>query len=581
MENITVKLGKIVSDAFVKAGYGGDSAPAVTVTLSDRPDLCQFQSNSAFAYSKVFRKAPFMISDDVAKVLNDSDILTAESVKPGFININLKDSYILSLLQELAEDEHYGIAQQSGKLVMDYGGPNVAKPLHIGHLRSAIIGQSLKNIARMCGLTVTSDIHLGDWGLQIGLVIAELADRHPEWNCFAENYDGSPVPELDVDLLNEVYPTASARSKTDEAFAAKAHTATFELQSGRAGYMALWREIMRVSCEDLKKNYDALGVDFDCWYGESDADKYIPGLYALLEEKGLSYESDGALVVDVAKEDDKSPVPPIIVRKSDNSSIYATTDLATIIQRQQDFAPDMIWYVVDNRQEFHFTQVFRCARLAGLVPEDTKLEFLGFGTMNGKDGKPYKTREGGVMRLSDLIGTVCEAARARLDESGKVDESEREEYAKRIGIAAIKFGDLINHRSKDYIFDLDKFLSADGKTGVYVLYAVSRINSVMAKAANEKGSFEVISTDSERALALKLISSPESFGAALRERAPSFVCDDMYNLAAAFSGFYHENRIADEEDASKRSTRLALCALTRRMITAELDALGIKPVEKM
>ena len=433
----------------------------------------------------------------------------------------------------------------------------------------------------MCGLTVTSDIHLGDWGLQIGLVIAELADRHPEWNCFDDNYDGSPVPELDVDLLNEVYPTASARSKTDEAFAAKAHTATFELQSGRAGYIALWREIMRVSCEDLKKNYDALGVDFDCWYGESDADKYIPGLYALLEEKGLSYESEGALVVDVAKEDDKSPVPPIIVRKSDNSSIYATTDLATIIQRQQDFAPDMIWYVVDNRQEFHFTQVFRCARLAGLVPEDTKLEFLGFGTMNGKDGKPYKTREGGVMRLSDLIGTVCEAARARLDESGKVDESEREEYAKRIGIAAIKFGDLINHRSKDYIFDLDKFLSADGKTGVYVLYAVSRINSVMAKAANEKGSFEVISTDSERALALKLLSSPESFGAALRERAPSFVCDDMYNLAAAFSGFYHENRIADEEDAAKRSTRLALCALTRRMITAELDALGIKPVEKM
>ena len=480
MQTITEILTDIVSAAFVKCGYPDASG---VVTASDRLDLCQFQCNGAFAAAKLYKKAPAMIAGEVADVLKDEKIFSkAEAVKPGFLNLTLNDDYMISVASDIDKDSFCGIPQteKPQTVVIDYGGPNVAKPLHIGHLRSAIIGEALKRLARACGCTVHSDVHLGDWGLQIGLVIAELSERYPDWKCFSPDFrEGEEVPQLSAELLCEVYPFASKKSKEDDNFKAKAHTATFELQNGRAGYIALWKEILRVSVADLKSNYEKLGVDFDYWYGESDADKYIPELMRILDEKHLSHESDGALVVDVAKEDDKAPMPPVIVRKSDNSSIYATTDLATIIQRNKDFSPDKIWYVVDNRQELHFTQVFRCARLAQLVPDSTELEFLGFGTMNGSDGKPYKTRDGGVMRLSDLIGTVTDASLERLKESSLVSVENKEDYARKIGMAAIKFGDLINHRSKDYIFDLDKFMSSEGKTGVYLLYTVSRINSIM------------------------------------------------------------------------------------------------------
>lgn len=578
MKTIIEILTEKASAAFKKCGY---ELP-VSVTVSDRPDLCQYQCNSAFAGAKAYKKAPFMIADEVAAVLSEDEAFAkVEGVKPGFINMTLADEYICRLAEELGGDEHMGIAQcaKGEKIVIDYGGPNVAKPLHIGHLRSAIIGQSIKLIARAMGAEVISDIHLGDWGLQIGLVIAELRERHPEWAVFADDYENGDVPELSADLLSEVYPTASARSKTDKVFSEKAHTATAELQSGRNGYIALWKEILRVSKKDLDSNYRRLGVDFDCWYGESDADRYIPRLMQILDEKGLSYESEGALVVDVAFESDKAPIPPVIVRKSDNSSIYATTDLATIIQREEDHSPDRIWYVVDNRQELHFTQVFRCARRAGLVPNETELAFLGFGTINGTDGKPYKTRDGGVMRLADLIDTVTNAALERIDSQGNVTDN-REDYARRIGMAAIKFGDLINHRSKDYIFDIDKFMSSEGKTGVYILYTISRINSVMKKTS-EKGRLMTISSDTERELLLAVINSPECFRLALSERAPSYVCDNAYNLSVAYSKFYHENRIIDEPDESKRLTRLAASELARKVITRHLDVLGIETVDKM
>ena len=378
MQTITKALTDIVTAAFVKCGYPEASG---VVTPSDRLDLCQFQCNGAFAAAKAYRKAPIAIASEVAEVLSSEEIFAkAEAVKPGFLNLTLSDEYMLFLAAGIDSDKFCGVPQadKQEKIVIDYGGPNVAKPLHIGHLRSAIIGESLKRLARACGCTVYSDVHLGDWGLQIGLVIAELSERYPDWKCFSEDFKESDgVPPLSAELLCEVYPFASKKSKEDDDFKAKAHTATFELQSGRAGYIALWKEILRVSIADLKSNYEKLGVDFDYWYGESDADKYIPELMKILEDKHLSRESDGALVVDVAKEDDKAPMPPVIVRKSDNSSIYATTDLATIIQRNKDFAPDKIWYVVDNRQELHFTQVFRCARLAQLVPDSTELEFLG------------------------------------------------------------------------------------------------------------------------------------------------------------------------------------------------------------
>ncbi len=581
---ITDILAEKVSAAFSEAGYDITAA----VTLSDRPDLCQFQCNSCFAASKQYRKAPFMIADEVAAVLAKDDVfLKAEGVKPGFINMTLSDAYISQLTADLAADENMGIPQYTGeKIVIDYGGPNVAKPLHVGHLRSAIIGQSLKLIARKCGCEAVGDTHLGDWGLQIGLVIAELCDRHPEWAVFSPDYkDGDGVPELTAEMLTEVYPAASARSKVDDDFREKAHTATFDLQNRRAGYIALWKEIMRVSGADLKSNYDKLNVDFEYWYGESDADAYIPELMDILDKQGLSYESDGALVVDVAEETDKAPVPPVIVRKSDGSSIYATTDLATIIQRQRDFAPTKIWYVVDNRQEMHLTQVFRCARKAHLVPDEVGLEFLGFGTMNGRDGKPYKTREGGIMRLSDMIGTVTEAALARIEEQGNVPADSREEYARRIGVAAIKFGDLVNQRSKDYIFDMDKFLSAEGKTGVYILYTVSRINSILRKAAAQgldiPDSGYAVSADCERDLMLSLITSGMSWRLAFAERAPSYLCEDVYQICVLFSRFYHDVRILDEADEDVRRSRLALCALVKKMIVSHLDALGIETVEMM
>lgn len=583
MQTITKILTEKVSAAFEKCGY--DKALGA-VTASDRLDLCQFQCNGAFQGAKLYRKAPFMIADEVAAVLAQDDTFAkAEVVKPGFLNLTLSDKYMLSVVKDIAADEHLGVPQNENPdtIVIDYGGPNVAKPLHIGHLRSAIIGESLKRLARATGNTVYGDVHLGDWGLQIGLVIAELSERYPYWKCFDASFnpEKDSVPELNPELLCEVYPFASKKSKEDEAFKDKAHTATFELQNGRPGYIALWKEILRVSIADLKSNYSKLDVDFDYWYGESDADKYIPELMKILEEKHLSYESNGALVVDVAEDSDKAPMPPVIVRKSDNSSIYATTDLATIIQRERDFHPTKIWYVVDKRQELHFTQVFRCAKKAQLVPDTTALEFLGFGTMNGSDGKPYKTRDGGVMRLSDLIETVTNASLERLSESSFVTEENRDDYARKLGMAAVKFGDLINHRSKDYIFDLDKFMSAEGKTGIYLLYTVSRINSILKKAGDAKAELNGIYTDAERELMLKIVMSGNAFTLAMDEKAPSYVCENAYQLAVSFSRFYHENNIMNEQDEAKKSSWLALAKLTREVIIKHLGILGIETVENM
>ncbi len=583
MQSITKILTVIVSDAFDKCGYDSKLG---TVTASDRLDLCQFQCNGAFAGAKLYKKAPFMIADDVAKVLQSEGIFSkVDVVKPGFLNLTLSDDYMLKLTKEIEADKFCGVpqAEKPQTIIIDYGGPNVAKPLHIGHLRSAIIGESLKRLARACGNTVYGDVHLGDWGLQIGLVIAELNERYPDRKCFSEDFnaDTDTVEPLSAELLCEVYPFASKKSKENEDFKAKAHTATFELQNGRAGYIALWKEILRVSIADLKDNYSKLDVDFDYWYGESDADKYIPELMKILEDKKLSYESNGALVVDVELESDKAPMPPVIVRKSDNSSIYATTDLATIIQREKDFHPNKIWYVVDKRQELHFTQVFRCARRAELVPAETELEFLGFGTMNGSDGKPYKTRDGGVMRLSDLIETVTNASLQRLENSSFVSEDDRESYARKLGMAAVKFGDLINHRSKDYIFDLDKFLSSEGKTGIYLLYTVSRINSIMKKAGDAKAEFTGIYTNEERELMLKLIMTGDVFNYAMDEKAPNYICENAYQLAVSFSRFYHENHIMDEKDEAKKASWLALAKLVRTVITKHLDILGIETVENM
>ena len=586
MKAMTAALTEVVSEAFEIAGY--DPALGV-VTASDRLDLCQFQCNGAFAAAKMYKKAPFIVAEQVAEVLRADGIFSkVEVAKPGFLNLTLTDDYMKELANAISADPHLGVpqAEKPATIVLDYGGPNVAKPLHIGHLRSAIIGESIKRIARAAGHKVIGDIHLGDWGLQMGLVITELHERHPDWRCFAEDFDEAtdPVERLDAATLNEVYPFASKRSKEDAEYADRAHQATVELQQGRPGYMALWHEIMRASIEDMKGNYEKLGVSFDLWYGESNADPLIPRLMDTLAEKNLLVESDGALVVEVAQPDDKAPMPPVIVRKSDHSSIYATTDLATIIQRQDDFAPDKIWYVVDNRQGLHFTQVFRCAKKAALVPEETEFEFLGFGTMNGSDGKPYKTREGGVMKLEDMISTVTASAQEKLEKSNFVGEDDYETIARKVGVAAIKFGDLINQRAKDYIFDLNKFMSFEGKTGTYLLYTITRINSILNKAGVSEDKLEKINgiyTDAERELILKIMMGGDIFNRALAEKAPNHLCENAYQLAIAFSKFYHDNRIIDEPDEEKRLSWLALCALTRKVMLMNLDLLGIEAVEHM
>ena len=586
MKAITQILSEFVSQAFEIAGY--DPSLGV-VTASDRLDLCQFQCNGAFSAAKQYHKAPFIVAEQVAEVLKSDGIFSkVEVAKPGFLNLTLKDSYLLEHANAIAADPNLGIpmADKPSTIVLDYGGPNVAKPLHIGHLRSAIIGESIKRIARAAGHKVIGDIHLGDWGLQIGLVITELQVRYPEWRCFAADFDpaADEIAPLNTALLSEVYPFASKKSKTDEEYAKKAHQATYELQNGRPGYIALWKEILRVSIEDMKGNYEKLGVTFDLWYGESTADRYVPRLMNILAEKNLLTESDGALIVEVADPEDKAPMPPVIVRKSDHSSNYATTDLATIIQREEDFHPDKIWYVVDNRQELHFTQVFRCAKKAGLVPPRTELEFLGFGTMNGADGKPYKTRDGGIMKLKDMIATVTAGAQEKLEASNFVDKADYQDIARKVGVAAIKFGDLINQRSKDYVFDLSKFFSFEGKTGTYLLYTITRINSILKKAGvpvNQPLPLTGVYTDSERELLLKILMGGDVFQRALAEKAPNYLCENAYQLANSFSKFYHDNHIIDEPDEVKKQSWLALISLVRQILCKHLDLLGIEAVEHM
>ncbi len=583
---LTDQLSAIVADAFEACGYDRSLG---TVTVSDRPELCQFQCNGAFGGAKLHRKAPAMIAGDVAQKLSENPLFAkAEVAMPGFLNLTLTDDAISQMAMDVANGKRALVEPVgAGKTaIVDYGGPNVAKPLHIGHLRPAIIGEAIKRLCKASGYNTIGDIHLGDWGLQIGLVIAELRERNPEWRVFADDFDPAvdTVPALDVELLQEVYPFASGKSKENDAFKAAAQQATYELQSGRAGFMALWKEIMRVSVADLRENYDRLNVFYELWYGESDAEQYVDTLVDTLKEQHLLRESDGALVVDLATEEDTAPMPPVIIKKSDNSSLYATTDLATIIQRQQDYAPDKIWYVVDKRQSLHFDQVFRCAKKAGLVPAECDLKHLGFGTINGADGKPFKTRDGGVMQLRVLIDTVTEAAMEKLKNSeylNSLSEDEKKAVAEKVGVAAIKFGDLINHRAKDYIFDMDKFLSFEGKTGTYLLYNITRINSVLKKVDAPADSRIMVTEDAERELVLKLLLTPEAFAKALSEQAPNLVCENAYIIAQAFSKMYHDCPVANETDAQKQASRIALCRLTKEVLLMHLDVLGIEAVENM
>lgn len=586
------KLLELISEemkaAFVKAGYDEELG---RVTISNRPDLCEFQCNGAMAGAKKYKKAPIMIANEVAEACQDSKVFSeVVAVAPGFLNCKIKDSFIGDYVAQMRKEEKFGLEPltEEKTIVLDYGGPNVAKPLHIGHLRSAVIGESIKRIERFAGKKVIGDVHLGDWGLQMGLIIAELEVRKPDLVYFDDNYDGEYPEEapFTISELEEIYPFASGKSKEDEAFKAKALKATAELQNGRRGYRALWKHIINVSVTDLKKNYANLNVDFDLWYGESDADAYIPDMVKDMKEGGYAYLSDGALVVDVKEETDKKEMPPCMILKSDGAALYETTDLATIKQREQDFKPSSIVYVVDKRQELHFDQVFRCARKTHLLRDDVELKFIGFGTMNGKDGKPFKTRAGGVMRLESLLNEINEEMYKKISENRELPEAEAKDTARKIALAAVKYGDLSNQASKDYIFDIERFSSFEGDTGPYILYTTVRIKSILNKYKEQGGELAKAAIHapvnaSEKELMMELAKFNACIENAAEEYAPHKICAYIYDLANAFNHFYHETKILSEEDEAKKAGWIALLALTRDVLETCVDLLGFEAPERM
>lgn len=574
--------------AFAAAGYDEKYG---RVAVSNRPDLCEYQCNGAMAAAKEYKKAPFMIADDVVAALLPNDMFkSVEVVKPGFINIIISDDMLASYIDEMAGEEKLGYeADGSDTIVIDYGGPNVAKPLHVGHLRTAIIGESLKRIFRFAGNKVIGDVHLGDWGLQMGLIIEQLHDNQPDLPYFDEAYEGEypTEPPFTLSELEQIYPAASARSKVEEDFKERAQAATFKLQKGYKPYVALWKHILNLSVADLKQNYANLNVDFDLWKGESDAKEYIDEMIEDFKAKGLVHESQGALVADVKEDTDTKEIPPCIIKKSDGATLYATTDLATILMRVRDYNPDKIIYVVDNRQEMHFTQVFRVAKKANFS-EKAEYIFHGFGTMNGKDGKPFKTREGGVMRLENLIADINGAVYDKIMENRQVSEEEARSIAKIVGLAAVKYGDLSNQASKDYVFDVDRFTSFEGNTGPYILYTIVRIKSIMEKysqtgkdADKLLGKVNRELSESEKLLMLELSRFNEMMESAYREMAPHKICAYIYDLSNAFNKFYHENKIMAEENETKQAGYIKLLEVTKRTLEVCIDLLGFSAPSKM
>ena len=584
MEKLIDQLSALVGQAFADAGYTGVDA---RVTVSNRPDLCEFQCNAAMPAAKTWRKAPIMIANDVVAKLQDSPAFaSAEAVNPGFINLRLSNEYLAEHIEALRHNARLGVTQpaQPRTVVLDYGGPNVAKPLHIGHLRSAIIGESIKRIYRYFGDRVIGDIHLGDWGLQMGLIIAELQVRQPDLPYFDEDFTGEYPAEapFTISELEEIYPFASGKSKVDADFAEKAHTAPFELQRGRRGYRALWEHILKVSVSDLKRNYANLNVSFDTWMGESDAQPYIGPMLEQMKAQDVLVESDGALVIPVAQEGDKKELPPCILVKSDGATLYATTDLATLVQRMADYQPDKLLYLTDKRQSLHFEQVFRAARKCGIVPEGIELQHIGFGTMNGKDGKPFKTRDGGVMRLETLIADVTSYVEERILENQILTPEEARQTARQIAIGALKYGDLSNLATKDYVFDLERFSAFEGNTGPYLLYTIVRIKSILSRYGKE-ADLPIAPADSESAKALQLMLAqmPEQMAMAYRDSAPNVICAYAYELAGAVNKFYHETRILSEPDEVKQQGYIALINLARRALEECIDLLGFDAPERM
>ncbi|MBQ7587743.1 MAG: arginine--tRNA ligase [Lachnospiraceae bacterium] len=588
MKTIMDEISQLVAEAFAGAGYDEKYGK---VTLSNRPDLCEYQCNGAMAAAREYKKAPIMIAGDVAAALEGSEVFEeVDAAAPGFLNLKVKASFLTEYLNRMSSADRFGLEMPDvkKKTVIDYGGPNVAKPLHVGHLRSAIIGEAVKRICRYMGDEVIGDIHLGDWGLQMGLIMTEVRHRNPGLPYFDEDYKGEYPEEAPFTLseLEEIYPSASARSKEDEAYKDEAMNDTYMLQMGDRGRTALWKHIMNVSIPDLKRNYEKLNVSFDLWKGESDAKPYIAGMVQKMKDGGFAYESEGALVVDIREDSDTKEMPPCMILKSDGAALYTTTDLATIAGRRKEIDPDRMLYIADKRQEMHFTQVFRCAKKTGVVREETDLEFLGFGTMNGKDGKPFKTREGGVMRLETLLKDINEEMFKKIRDNHEVDEDEARETASMVALAAVKYGDLSNQATKDYIFDIDKFTSFEGNTGPYILYTIVRIKSILNKYKEAGNSIDGVKLNTEvnpteKTLMLELVRFNQVVASAYSDLAPHKICAYIYDTANAFNSFYHENRILNEEDKDRQKGWIALLKLTKELLETGIDLLGFEAPEKM
>lgn len=588
MKNIITLLQEELSAAFEKAGYEQKYAK---VTLSNRPDLCQYQCNGALAAAKQYHKAPIQIANEVVEKLADSSTFKEIVAQmPGFINMTVSDAFLADFVNHMNEDELFGCdkADKPETIVIDYGGANVAKPLHVGHLRSAVIGESIKRTARYLGHKVVGDVHLGDWGLQIGLIITELKHRQPELVYFEENYDGEypTEPPFTMSDLEEIYPYASGYSKEHEDYKKEAQTATAELQAGRRGYLALWQHIINVSVADLRKIYTRLNVEFDLWKKESDAQPYIPQMVQDMKDGGYAHIDQGALVVDVQEESDTKEIPPCMILKSNGATLYNTTDLATIVERRKLFDPSRIIYVVDKRQSLYFEQVFRCARKTQIIGDDVDLIFVGFGTMNGKDGKPFKTRDGGVLRLEQLLSDVESEVREKMADRD-MDEDVLNDAAAKIGLAAIKYGDLSNQASKDYVFDVDRFTSFEGNTGPYILYTIVRTKSLNAKieaqGINVDGDARILPAQNKTVTDVMLALSKwsDTVSAAYQEQAPHKICQFVYELCDAYNKFYHENKILANEDVQERQSWIVLSRLVGSVLEQAIDLLGLEAPDRM
>lgn len=587
MSSLSGALTEVVARVFAELGLDPEFG---RVTPSNRPDLGQFQCNGALAAAKAARQNPRAIAEQVAAKLRALPQFRDISLAgPGFINLSLTDAALAAHARALAADERIGVARKQPRatVVLDYGGANIAKAMHVGHLRAAIIGEALRRLFLFVGDQTIGDVHMGDWGLQMGMIITEMELRRPDLPYFDAAFSG-PYPNaspVTAEELEEIYPTAAAACKADPARMEKARVATAELQRGRPGYRALWQHFFDASVEMMKRDYGALGVHFDLWKGEACVDPLIAPMVDKMKALGIAEEDQGALIVRVARPDDNKEIPPLILVKRDGAAMYATTDLATIVDRVNEQNPDEILYVVDQRQHLHFEQVFRAAIMAGINGK-ARMEHLGFGTMNGVDGKPFKTRAGGVMKLQDLIAMITNAARERLTEQGlaaEYDEAEREEIARKVGLAALKFADLGNHRIANYVFDLDRFMRFEGKTGPYLLYAAVRIKSILrkAEAQGDRPGQILPPQPGERDLILALGDLPNAVMDAYRERAPNKIADYAYGLAQTFSTYYNQFHILSEPDKALLRSRLALCALTLRALELCLSLLGIEVPERM